>query len=164
MRRILQIVLLLVFSLGLAQENQEIYQRAQINYNSIEDLSALASLGIAVDHGVHKRGFFIISDFSKSEIAAAQNAGFLVDIIREDSKAYFLEQNRINAPAQNNPTCPGSSFIDYETPVNFQLGSMGGYLTYQEMLDNLDLMQSLYPDLISEKENIGSFFNERPSR
>ena len=37
---------------------------------------------------------------------------------------------------------------------------MGGYLTYQEMLDQLDLMKSLYPQLISTKENISDFLTE----
>jgi hypothetical protein len=163
MKRVLQIALLFVCFLGYTQETQEVYQRAQINYNSIEDLSKLDALGIPVDHGIHKRGFFIISDFSKSEIDTAKNAGFIVDVIIEDSKAYFLEQNRINAPAKNNPTCSGNGVIEYETPANFQLGSMGGYLTYQEMLDNLDLMQTLYPNLISQKENIGSFLTNGQS-
>ncbi|MFT5236876.1 MAG: carboxypeptidase T [Flavobacteriaceae bacterium] len=157
MRTFLQIAFLFVCFLGYAQETQEIYQRAKINYNSIEDLSRLDRLGLAIDHGTHKRGFFIISDFSTSEIETARNAGFSVDILIEDSKEYFLKQNRNNEPTQRNPTCSGSGVIDYQTPANFQLGSMGGYLTYQEMLDNLDLMQTLYPNLISQKENISSF-------
>ncbi len=157
MRTFLQIAFLFVCFLGYAQETQEIYQRAKINYNSIEDLSRLDRLGLAVDHGTHKRGFFIISDFSTSEIETARNAGFSVDVLIEDSKEYFLQQNRNNEPPQRNPTCSGSNTVDYETPANFQLGSMGGYLTYQEMLDNLDLMQTLYPNLITQKENISSF-------
>jgi hypothetical protein len=58
MKRVLQIALLFVCFLGYTQETQEVYQRAQINYNSIEDLSKLDALGIPVDHGIHKRGFF----------------------------------------------------------------------------------------------------------
>ena len=157
MRTFLQIAFLFLATLGYAQETQEIYQRAKINYNSIEDLSRLDALGLAVDHGAHKRGFFIISDFSTSEIETARNAGFSVDVLIEDSKEYFLQQNRDNIPSQRNLTCSGSNIIDYQTPANFELGTMGGYLTYQEMLDNLDLMQTLYPNLITQKENISTF-------
>ena len=157
MKRFLQFAFLFVCVIGYAQETQEVYQRAKINYNSIEDLSRLNRLGLAVDHGEHKRGFFIISDFSITEIETARNAGFSVDVLIEDSKEYFLQQNRDIIPSQRNPTCSGSNVIDYQTPDNFELGSMGGYLTYQEMLDNLDLMQTLYPNLITQKENISTF-------
>ncbi len=47
--------------------------------------------------------------------------------------------------------------MDYPTPANFALGSMGGYLTYQEMLNNLDAMRAKYPSLISERANVGNF-------
>jgi carboxypeptidase T len=157
MKKSILLMFLLIGTFGFSQSVQEQYQRAKINYNSIEDLYRLDRLGLAVDHGTHKRGFFIISDFSISEIETARNAGFSVDILIEDSKEHFLQQNRINEPSQRNPSCSGSGVIDYQTPANFQLGSMGGYLTYQEMLDNLDLMQTLYPNLISQKENISTF-------
>jgi carboxypeptidase T len=157
MKKIILLMLLLVGTYGFSQIAQEKHQRAKINFNTPNDLVTLDALGIPVDHGTHKKGHFIISDFSVSEIALARNAGFDVEVLIEDSKEYFLQQNRNKAGVQQNPTCSGSNTIDYETPSNFQLGSMGGYLTYQEMLDNLDLMQTLYPNLITQKENISTF-------
>jgi hypothetical protein len=47
----------------------------------------------------------------------------------------------------------GETEIDWATPQNFTLGSMGGCLTYSEMLAQLDLMRSLYPNLISVKKD-----------
>ena len=142
------------------QDIQEKHQRAKISYNQSEDLMKLESFGIPIDHGVHKKGVFIISDFSISEIQTARNAGYTVDILIEDSKEYFLQRNSINSVAERNLFCTDQTSSDYETPDNFNLGSMGGYLTYQEMLDQLDLMKSLYPDLITTKENISDFITE----
>ena len=142
------------------QDIQEKHQRAKISYNQSEDLIKLESFGIPIDHGVHKKGVFIISDFSISEIQTARNAGYTVDILIEDSKEYFLQRNSINSVAERNLFCTDQTSSDYETPDNFNLGSMGGYLTYQEMLDQLDLMKSLYPDLITTKENISDFITE----
>jgi len=144
-------------TLGFSQEIQEKYQRAKISYTNIEDLGRLGTMGIPVDHGIHKRGSYVISDFSVSELDIARNAGYAVEILVEDSKEYFLQQNRLNIPSQRNPTCDGGGAVDYETPDNFGLGSMGGYFTYQEVLDQLDLMKSLYPDLITTKANISNF-------
>lgn len=161
MKQFLLNAFLLISTLGFAQETQEIYQRARISYSQIEDLSRLASLGIPVDHGVQKRGYFIISEFSVSELDLARQNGFQVDIIIEDAKAYFLSENKKNLPTrQFNPTCDGSGSTTYETPVNFSLGSMGGYLTYQELLDELDAMQTQFPNLITAKANISSFLTE----
>ena len=142
------------------QDIQEKHQRAKISYNQSEDLIKLESFGIPIDHGVHKKGVFIISDFSISEIQTARNAGYIVDILIEDSKEYFLQRNSMNSVAERNLFCTDQTSSDYETPDNFNLGSMGGYLTYQEMLDQLDLMKSLYPDLITTKENISDFITE----
>ncbi len=43
----------------------------------------------------------------------------------------------------------GCSEVDWAVPQNFNLGSMGGCLTYGEMLTELDEMRELYPNLIS---------------
>ncbi|PVW14698.1 M14 family zinc carboxypeptidase [Marixanthomonas spongiae] len=158
MKKTVLLFLLLTTSFLFSQEYQEKHQRAKINYTSIDDLSRLESLGVPVAHGTHKRGYFIISDFSVSEIETARNAGYKVDVLIEDSKQYFLQRNQMQEPVVN-PSCDTSG-EDYETPANFNLGSMGGYLTYQELLDELDAMRAQYPNLITEKENIGNFLTE----
>ena len=160
MRKSILFVFILCTVLGFSQNLQEKHQRAKISYNQSEDLIKLESFGIPIDHGVHKKGVFIISDFSISEIQTARNAGYTVDILIEDSKEYFLQRNSMNSVAERNLFCTDQTSSDYETPENFNLGSMGGYLTYQEMLDQLDLMKSLYPDLITTKENISDFITE----
>ncbi|MGZ9675241.1 M14 family zinc carboxypeptidase [Flavobacterium sp. GNP001] len=43
--------------------------------------------------------------------------------------------------------------VNWATPQNFQLGSMGGCLTYAQVLEQLDLMRTKYPNLISAKAN-----------
>ncbi|MFD0991065.1 M14 family zinc carboxypeptidase [Mariniflexile jejuense] len=48
------------------------------------------------------------------------------------------------------------SEINWTVPNNFQLGSMGGCLTVSETLAQLDLMRSLYPNLISIKADASS--------
>ncbi|MFT4697816.1 MAG: carboxypeptidase T [Flavobacteriaceae bacterium] len=159
MKKCVIAVFLFLCIIGNAQNEKEIYQRAKISINHQNDLKTLESLGIPIEHGNHKKGTFVISEFSVSELETVRNAGFLVEVIIEDAAAYFLEQNRLNKHPERNPTC-GDTSVDYQTPDNFTLGSMGGYLTYQEMLDQLDLMKSLYPNLITQKENISDFLTE----
>ena len=77
-----------------AQEIQEIYHKAKIHYSSTNDLIRLNNLDIPIEHGVHNKGNFIISDFSVSEIQKAKNAGFTVDILIENMKEHFLQNNK----------------------------------------------------------------------
>jgi carboxypeptidase T len=51
--------------------------------------------------------------------------------------------------------------FDPITPLNFHLGTYAGYYTYQEYLDELDAMASTYPNLITTRVAIDTFFNAR---
>jgi hypothetical protein len=114
-----------------------------------------------MDHGIHKVGYSLTSDFSDTEIQAAKNLGLQVDIEIEDVQQFYLKQNdpktQLHRDIDNTGFNCLADPINYETPTNFNLGSMGGYFTYTEMLQELDDMRAQYPDLISTKENIGTF-------
>lgn len=77
----------------------------------------------------------------------------------EDHKRNVQEQEAMRSLSTANTTI--SNVIQYEgeveenwaVPQNFTLGSMGGCLTYSEMLSQLDQMRALYPNLISIKKD-----------
>jgi hypothetical protein len=149
MTKTLTITILLLTGICFAQEQ---YSRAKIWANANE-LQKLAELGLPVDHGTIKQNTFIESDFSQTSLDKAEAAGFQVEVLIEDVKAYYASEEFQNQIATKNATCPpvdGSSY-DPQVPSNFQLGSMAGFYTYQEYLDILDDMVSQYPSLISAK-------------
>lgn len=131
---------------------QEQYSRAKI-WTDTKGMNELANLGLAVDHASVKKNTFIISDFSEREIQKAKDAGFKVDILIEDVKAFYVDRAYKNIGVQKNSTCPESSgnSFDPTVPSNFELGSMAGFYTYQEYLDILDDMYAQFPNLISER-------------
>ena len=47
------------------------------------------------------------------------------------------------------------------TRSNFRFGSMGGYMTYEEVVAELDRLRSLHPNIISAKESIGTSLEGR---
>lgn len=140
--------------------NAQDYSRVKINTDQ-EGLKRLSELGLAVDHGTHKPGYFFISDFSKEEIATMRTEGFTIEILIADVKKHYAEQNKFDAISVKNETCPpnsaGGGGFDPIVPTNFNLGSYAGFLTYQEMLDNLDAMHALYPNLINQRSAIDTF-------
>ena len=58
------IAALLLTGISYAQQ----YSKVKI-FTDQDGLKELASLGVAVDHGIQKKGVFFISDFSEAEIA-----------------------------------------------------------------------------------------------
>ncbi|MBI1835624.1 MAG: immune inhibitor A [Flavobacteriia bacterium] len=166
MKQFITILSMLIFSMALAQDQ---YSRVKI-ITDYEGLKLLSSLGIPVDHGIHKENTFLISDFSATQIQTIKNNGFEIEILIEDVKKYYVEQNNPNKPKiEKNVGCSttgggsGNTF-NPTIPSNFNLGSMGGFFTYQEFLSELDAMAAQYPNLISVKSPISNFvtFENRP--
>ena len=141
---------------------QQNYSRARIFYTQAKDLFLLAKNGVVIDHGKHKQGVFIESDFSENELKVAKGLGLGVSIIIDDVQKYYVDQNT-NAEVKSNPSknlgCSGTGtgMIEYTTPSNWSLGSMGGFFTYSEALAHLDNMATLYPSLITSRSAISTF-------
>jgi PKD repeat protein len=163
MKKILLAITLLFCGISFSQK----YSRVKINADAI-GLKQLSDLGVTIDHGTYKENTFFISDFSDVEITTMQNNGFNIEILIEDVVKYYVHQNLLGTePVDKNATCSGTSGsngFSPTTPVNFNQGTMGGYLTYQQMLDELDAMTAQYPSLISARAPISSFltYQNRP--
>ena len=93
MKKLLLFALLLISAYSFSQQTEK-YQRAKIIYNAPNGLQTLESLGIPVEHGIHKRGYSIISEFSETELEKARSAGFQVDVIIDDAKQYLLLKSK----------------------------------------------------------------------
>ena len=146
-------VLLLLF-ITISSFSQDKYSKTKVWLNDMS-LHELQELGVCIDHGVHKQNVFYITDLSEDEIQTAKQAGFTCEIIIDDVSAYYKKRNE-NAlqKGTNASDCDGVSYPDV---THFSLGSMGGFFTYQEMLDNLDAMYAQYPHIVSQKAPISTF-------
>jgi len=140
--------LLFLFSFQISA--QQLYSRAKI-WAKTNELQTLMELGLAIDHAHIKENTFVISDFSSAQLQKVRNAGFQVDVLIKDVKNYYA--NRADKAITKNGGCSNNEEYTYEpqVPTHFQLGSMAGYYTYQEFLDELDQMATEYPQLISSR-------------
>ncbi len=130
------------------------YSRVKI-YTDDKGLEKLSNLGVAIDHGVKKEGYFFISDFSSIEFQKIKDNQFIFEVIIDDVQSFYKNQNLVRVEEKNS-TC--SNFKSQITsPTHFKLGSMGGFYTYQEYLDEVDKMVLAYPQLITPKSAIGNF-------
>lgn len=120
-------------------------------------LRELAALGVAVDHGDSKPGAWFESDFSAAELARMRAAGRRCDVLIADVQAFYRQRNAqpaAPARAQSGVTCDQGP--RYTRPQSFRLGSMGGFFTYNELLQKLDSMRLRWPNLISAKQPTGA--------
>jgi carboxypeptidase T len=133
--------------------SQQVWQRAKI-YCTPDQRSELSQTGIALDHPVESNKKWIIADLSDEEIQLARQAGFQVDIEIEDLKKWSLEMNRHEDGAL-------SRSLSLPIPQGFNYGSMGGYITYAELLLELDSMVQAFPNLIHGGDSIGVSYEGR---
>ena len=128
------IITLFVFLLyiNVAAQQPGKYSRAVIWFEGKSHLT-LASLGFDLSEGYFREGVSFTGEFGYEEIKRASDAGFHVEILIEDLQKHFIE-GRPEEKISGQGVCHSNSPV-YQIPSNFSLGSMGGYFTYNEMLN-----------------------------
>lgn len=137
-------------------------QYAQIKIDlSATDLTTIAGLGMEVDHGLLAKGKHLINVYSQRELQRLRDEGIpfevLIPDMREDYRMRQLaahDHDHGQARSVDDCNAPADGY-NYPTPVNYTYGSMGGYLTYDELLATLDSMTARFPELITAKAPIG---------
>ncbi len=148
--------MLFVSFAGFAQSLK--YSRVKVYCNESQ-LAGLAAAGVAIDHGEYKRGYWFIAELSSDELSIVNSKDLHYDVLVDDVQQLYAGQND---PSKNHSNPVEEQSIGcttapvYPTPVNFSLGTMGGYFKYQEILNQLDNMANLYPNLIKAKTAIGT--------
>ncbi len=128
---------------------QETYSRVRIPLETTE-VQQIQALGIDLGNGSYKPGVFVEAEISAYEMQLLQNADIAYEVLIEDMTAWY--QARIEASRDYEVVRNLSE--RYPVPENWELGSMGGFYTYDQILDKLDFMAEEWPDLISVRQPI----------
>ncbi len=140
---------ILVTSIGFSQEK---YQKVRIYYNSQIELQQIIRDN-EIDHFHDRKGVYIECEIPETFVQNLKNSGKIVDVVIADMQA-FVQEN-INSRGISNAIC--NNGLVFNDPVNYKTGSMAGFLTYQECMDELALMHLLYPNLITLRADVGTF-------
>jgi len=122
----------------------EIYKEIKINNIDNELVSILNGLKVDLDH-VH-----ISSDntmqfaVSESDLKKINLTNISYEIIHEDLEAFYVSRLTNDIESRD-----------------FEYGSMGGYYTWNEIVENLDELFEDYPNLVAEKISIGQTLEGR---
>lgn len=152
MKFFLRIFILLLPILSFGQELTETWSKVRIDLRG-KSLEALAQTGIDITEGILRKDAYLETDLSSTEIQLVEAAGFTVQNLIADVSAFYLERAlaEANLPILRNPA------DEFPVPQNWGYGTMGGFYTYQEVLDKLDFMAATWPDLITTKQAISPF-------
>ncbi len=118
-----------------------------------KSLLDLQNTGLAFDHGHYSKGEYFIGDFSPAEKLKLRSFGFQFEKAEPES-IHSLRNSIID--------CYPDTLVPpyYNPPINYEYGSMGGFLTLDELYENLELMHDLYPNLITQKSKIANITTE----
>lgn len=162
MKKILVVLIGLYFTNSFSN-NKELYHRVKIEYNNSLEFNMLINSGISIDHGIHKKNEYFESDFSESEIVLLNELNFDYSIVINDVSSYYRNRNNpnhkdyVSASESKNFNCDTGESFSYTTPQNYNIkdgNDFGGFYTYSEMLDELDEMNQLFPNLISIRSDL----------
>ncbi|MBX2992928.1 MAG: immune inhibitor A [Bacteroidetes bacterium] len=127
------------------------YAKVRILASTPADLELIQRQGVDLDHYTGKLGEGIEVVINQDAIEALQRIAFPYEVLVPDMDAYYKSR------AKNvGPELDESRRILHQNGINgFRYGSMGGFLTYGEMILQLDTMRLMYPNLITAKESLG---------
>ncbi|AXJ01553.1 Por secretion system C-terminal sorting domain-containing protein [Cyclonatronum proteinivorum] len=132
-----------------------LFYRVTIPLETSETIRQVGDLGVAIDH-VHFHENALQAELSGYELKLLREAGIPFGIHTRDMAAWY------EAELTSDPVFQGGLPRLQGVPENFKLGSMGGHLTFDEVVAELDLMHELYPELITPKFSIGQSYEGRP--
>ncbi|MDQ3022093.1 MAG: T9SS type A sorting domain-containing protein [Bacteroidota bacterium] len=133
------------------KELLETYSLVKVYVKTSEDILKLQANDITVEHykGSIDEGIELV--INQKEISRLKNTGISYEIKIQDLDYHY--QNR-KAPTfhemKNSFDVLSQNGID-----GFSYGSMGGYYTYNEVVQKLDSMRIQHPNIISVKQNLG---------
>ncbi len=149
-------LLLLVFAWGISMsQSQYIQLKVWLNNSNLQEFQ---SNQISPLTGFLKKDGSFVGDFQAEDMVKLKNANIKYEVLIDDLQTHYkLPKSR----AVNSLHSCFERAIDYPQPAGVGLGSMGGFYTWSEIQAEIDTMKMLYPNLISDKIQIGTSFQGR---
>lgn len=183
MKKITLFLVWALFSIALFSQNQPTGKRISVLNPTHSQLHTLQHLGIDLSCGANFVDNNVTIELSSELVPLLDQNNINYTVLIDDLTAYFenvtanelpLAKAELSLKKQQSLIAKSISvdseaidnLVQYEgcseinwdnaVPTNYKLGSMAGCLTYDEVLSELDLMRSLYPNLISVKTPIST--------
>ena len=122
----------------------EMYKEIKINNANNELISILNGLKVDLDHVHIELDNSIKFAVSETDLKKINLTNISYEIIHDDLEAFYASRLTNDIESRD-----------------FEYGSMGGYYTWNEIVENLDELFEDYPNLVAEKISIGQSLEGR---
>ncbi len=139
-------------------QTAEKFSQARIFARSESDFRRITDAGLLIDHAVTKPGYYSDAWLSETEIGMLRKSGVPYEILIDDWDAYYNSLPKMTQAERD--AAIRKSAKEYNVSHSIY-GSMGGNLTYAEVVSKLDSMRTEYPSLISTKFSVGTTIEGR---
>ena len=139
------------------QDSSPKHSKMKIFINGNIDMEKINSQGLFFDHAEMQDGS-METWLSEDEIILLKKSGIPYQILIEDWDEYYSTIAKMT-PSEVRDAIQ-LSVLEYNVSHSIY-GTMGGYLTFSEVVSKLDSMRIEYPGLISQKFSIGQTVENR---
>jgi hypothetical protein len=139
-------------------DTQPKYSQVRIYAVNDNDFQRISDAGLYIDHAVTKKGMFSDTWLSEYEMNLLKLSGVPYEVLVDDWQAYYDNQ-----PKMTNAEIDASiRHTDEAFSIGRSIyGTMGGYMTYNEVVAKIDSMRMWYPQFISTKFSVGTTYEGR---
>ena len=151
-----KILLILLVLTGLLSAQN--IKKVKVYFINNNELANILKSGIDIEYYSIKKDKYVIAFTDDSQFEVLKSKGFRYDVLIENWEEYYKKQSKLSKSEKE------QTLLRIKTTRNitgFDYGSMGGFYTWQEILDNLDTMYAKYPNIMTEKFSIGQTYEGR---
>lgn len=156
MRQLVILIFLVIFTFSLPAET---YKKVQIYFSDRTELREIMRSDLGIDHTEIQSDKSIIVYLGEREYRLLLAHGYRHKVLIDDWQKYY--RNRRKMTALEKQTQLQKSADNYNV-TEFDLGSMGGFYTFDEIVTELDSMRAKYQNIISARDSIGHSIEGRP--
>ena len=146
--------LLLCLCLIQIADAQSILSRVTFPINESQPLQKLAKAGIDLSHGDMSVRNSFTTELETYELKRLTDLG-IEYVIKVENVAKDRLEGHDHRGGGGLLSCQDHTF-DEIVPKNFEPGSLGGFYSNSEVIDQLDIMAFMFPDLISVRRPVGN--------
>ena len=149
-------IISIFLSINLFAQN---YKQVKIYLNEMNNISELQKLQILDDHFDFDKDNSVTLFISDNDFNKLRTSGFIYEIFIDNWYEYY---NSLPVLTENDKLNYITESKEKFNVDGFGFGSMGGYYTFNEIVAQLDSMYNQYPNIITQKFQIGTSQEGRP--
>jgi hypothetical protein len=135
------------------------YKQVKIFLNEFNSIQKLQQLAILDDHFYYDKDKSVTTFLSERDFQKLVQSGFTYEVLINDWFTHYNSRPQLTETEKQSIIQHSREHFNVD---GFGFGSMGGFYTFNEIVAQLDTMYMQYPNIITQKFQIGTSHEGRP--